>query len=206
VKSDVILLYRNDLTPSDLHLMKIINFMGGSVTPVQVQQNGLAREELTSGFGGCLIASAQTLSKVSGEVGMGLELRKALLSAGSKALIYGFEPIPSHNRLLHELTSGGLIGVQQLQAGDYNFKIAEDSRNLWAALSDLVLELILRRRLPSSKEITGCSSLIRWGIAVFREYEGSVRPIVSSGQHQIADLDAKVSTNRHLNRSRFGPA
>ena len=195
MKSDAVLLYRNKLTPSDLHLMKIINFMGGSVNPVQVQQNGLACEEFTSKFSGCLVVSAQTLTEVSIEAGIGLGLRRALLSAGSKALVYGFEPIPSHNRLLQELTSGGLIGAQQLKAGGYNFQIAEDSREICGQLTGLSFRVASTTEKTSfieGKE-TGCSSLIwieEWPFFVdMKDQYGQLFLLANT---QIADLDAKV--------------
>ena len=201
MKSDAILLYRNDLTPSDLHVMKIINFMGGSVNPVQVQQKGLACEEFTSRFSGCLIVSAQTLSEVSIEAGMGLGLRRALLSVGSKALVYGFEPIPPHNRLLQELTSGGLIGVQQLQAGGYNFKIAENSRDICEQLTGLSFRITSTTEKASfieGKE-TGCSSLIRIGEwPFFVNMKDQCGQLFLLATTQIADLDAKVSRQATL--------
>src|SRR5262245_59639156 len=175
--------------------MKIINFMGCSVTPVELQQNGLACEELSLGFSDCLIGSAQTLSEVSVEEGMGLGLRRALHRAGSKAMVYGFEPIPSHNRLLDELTSGGLLGVKQLHAGDYNVKIAENSREMCGQLTGLSFRASTTERTSFIEgKDAGCSSLIwvgEWPFFVnMRDQYGQLFLLANT---QIADLDAKVS-------------
>lgn len=201
MNGNAILLYRNELTSSDLNITKIIDFMGGSVCPVDVAEKGFTCEEFVSKNNACIIVSADTLAKSSASIGMGSGLPNAIINAGAKALVYGFQPMQPHNRLLQELTSGSLIGVQELQGGSYNFDIAKDSREVCGQLTGLSVQVARSRGRVVFVEgkTTGCPPLIRvedYPFFVTMKDEGNELFLLAS--QDIADLEAKVAPQTTL--------
>src|SRR4030067_2101610 len=130
MKSEVVLLYWEDLNASELNAMKIIKFMGGTVKLVRLINEGLTDEESFKTEFRCLITSAQTLSKLGNKSQGGVELKRRLMNLASDVLIYGFESTPSHNVLLQRLSSGGLVGVQSVNSTEYEFRVAMDARKI----------------------------------------------------------------------------
>jgi hypothetical protein len=131
--SEVTLLYRENLDTSELNVMKIAKFLGGTIKLVQLTGEALVNEESLKNLvsaDGCLITSAQTLSEASNQKQSALGWRRLLMSSASKILVYGFEATPNHNLILQELTSGGFLGVEALRPGASEFRVGQDSRKI----------------------------------------------------------------------------
>ncbi len=199
MKSEVVLLYWEDLNASELNAMKIIKFMGGTVKLVRLINEGLADEESFKTEFRCLITSAQTLSKLGNESQGGVELKRRLMNLASNVLIYGFESTPSHNVLLQRLSSGGLVGVQSVNSTEYEFRVAMDARKICRQFTGLSFRIATPETITVFREGKGesqISSLIRLGERPFfvSAKDGGGNLLLLANQ-QIADLDAIVPSD-----------
>ena len=202
MNSDAVLLYREDLKASEQNAMKIINSMGGNVSPVRLSQGGVLCEESVERSAGGLIVSAQTLLEVNNRSQGGVGLRRMLMGLAPNVLIYGFEPIPLHNQLLEEMTLGGLLGVQSLRSGDCKIRVAEDSPEISQQFTGLSFATTIAASTFSFIEGPSqapYSSLIRIEERPFfvraKNEQGQLYLLANS---QIADLDVKVSRDSSL--------
>ena len=202
VNGEAMLLYWEDPNASELNVMKIIKFMGGTVKLVRWLQKGLTYQESFTSARGCLITSAQTLSRVSNTMQRSLGLRKVLMSMASNVLVYGFEPIPAHNLLLQELTLGGLLGVRSLRSGDHKFRVTQDSRNICRQFTGLSCGIANSESMFSfieGKKQGAYTSLIRIEERPFfvRTKDEGLQLLLLANS-QIADLDAEVPKTSSL--------
>lgn len=203
--SEVALLYHEDPDTSELNVMKIAEFLGGAIKPVQLTREVLAHEgslkRMVSG-NGCLITSAQALCKASDQRHAGLGWRQLLMSSAPNVLVYGFEPTRSHSQVLRELTSDSFSGVESLRPGLSEFRVEQDSRQICRQFAGLTFggadpdkDFIFVEGTKQSQY----SPLIRIGDGPFfvSAKDQSGRLMLLAGR-QIADLDATVPSNASI--------
>jgi len=102
----VTLLNFEELGPTKLNLLKIIDLMGGSVRILNlVNDKNVNMDHLRNlvSAGGCVIVNARTLSP---------RLRIILLELKSKVLIYGFNSTQQAKELLKFLTNGTVADIE----------------------------------------------------------------------------------------------
>src|SRR6266705_3241648 len=113
MESTVNFLYWENQGLLEANLTKIVGFVGGAVNPVKLTPEMAGHPEALKAalpVRGCLITSARTLAKLSGDL-RGEKWRQLLAGLATQVLVYGFEPTPCDSRLLQELTSGSLGAV-----------------------------------------------------------------------------------------------
>lgn len=198
MSSDVVLLYSENLSDSEINIIKIINFMGGTVIPIQLR-HGSACEESAERVGGCLIVSAKTLSEIKIPIKGEMKLQQVLMGLAPNLLVYGFESVSRHNRILEELTFGCLSGVQTLASQFCRFRVAEN----YPEISQQFTGLDFGTTISTSKccfieerEQAQCSSIIRIeGHPYFVRTKNDWGQLYLLATSEIADLDVKVAND-----------
>jgi hypothetical protein len=122
----VILLSGSQTEWSDSNVIKIVEFMGGSVRTVRPAAGGQAALEESIGSGACVIAQAKTFaSAINAD-----QLLQSVTRSAANCLIYGFDSVPEHARLISKLTCSSLKGVQSADSAEAQFSVAADGREI----------------------------------------------------------------------------
>ncbi len=127
--SEVTLLYEDSLGTPELRMMKIIKLFGGNLNIAKAAGKAAVDSNLFNNLflpGACLAMSAQTLVKLFGGAQHTQLAVQRLKEVSVHLLIYGFQPVRPHNELLRVLSSGCLVGVQQVSTGGSRFTVAHD--------------------------------------------------------------------------------
>ncbi len=195
----VILLYWEQLSPSELNLTKIVKFLGGTIRHVKLTAEMVGHPEgLKSEVeaGRCLITSAQTLAQLLDSFRQGPEWRQLLKALTANVLVYGFEPTQSDSQILRELTSDSLVGVEPFQTGGLKINVTPDSRKICKQFSGLSFDAMGSDTQFAFAQGAGqgaCSPLISIGQKPFfvrLDFQGCQWLLLAG--RQIADLDAIV--------------
>jgi len=199
------LLHWQELDASERHAARIVEFAGGEIRFV-----GLDGGSLVSGTspdylvpsGDSVLVRAGALTALLNRHPSGTGILRTILRRASQCLVYGFEPVPEHNRLLRELTADGLVGVAELPAGNASFSVSADAREVCRQFSGLSLG----RTNPAQDLVfqeganpVGCVPLIRIGKRPFlvsmRSQGGDLYLLAC---RQIADLDETMPAGGSL--------
>src|SRR5262245_39673693 len=126
--STVSLLYQDPLGISELNIIKIVEFLGGTVRTVKLTGETVRHPDRLKALvtpGGCLITGAQTLASLRKAWGGRLGWQPGLADLGAKILVYGFESTPGNVELLRELTAGALVAIELSPATNRQIDVAQ---------------------------------------------------------------------------------
>ncbi|HWW00446.1 MAG TPA: hypothetical protein VNZ64_12170 [Candidatus Acidoferrum sp.] len=206
--SAVTLLYAENLAPSELNVIKIVEFLGGTVKAVKltgelVRNPHALKSQVPAG--GRLIARAHTLAKLAGENSQGEVLRAALTGLGASVLVYGFGQTPGGSEVLRALTAGSLAGVEPAPTAGQRIRVVSDARDICRQLSGLDFDAIGPGQqfiFVGSASQGAYSPLVSLGQRPFfvRPNAGHGRVFLLAGP-EIADLDAEVPRGRSILQS-----
>jgi len=189
------LAYWENLGTSELNIIKIVEFLGGTVRLVRLTTEVARHPDSDKAFltkSNCLITSAQALANLRKEIHGTMELLTCLADPGAKVFIYGFEPVSGHDSLLRELTAGALVAVEPSPAANRRIDVASD--HICRQLSGLSFEV------PGTDEqyafvqgsarasFTPVMSIEQKPLCVHIKSERCETVLTTSGR--IADLDA----------------
>ena len=129
--ADTTLLCWENPDVSELNLIKIVKFFGGTINLTKLT-GGMAGhpEHLERLVPACerLITSARTLAKLGGESQHDTRWQPLLTALAPNVLVYGFEPTPSHGQVLRTLTSEAIAGVEAIESAGRKINVAADFR------------------------------------------------------------------------------
>jgi biofilm PGA synthesis N-glycosyltransferase PgaC len=195
----VVVLCWNAPADSDGNAHKIAAFLGAEATFVclttAVLRDGAALRKLVPRCT-CLIVDAATLAKTAEAMQSGVSGLHSLTSLAEHVFIYGFQPTDRHCAILRALSSGGLLGIQQLPDTDATFHVVEGHREWCGQLSGLSLGAVNATRencFVEANEERRHDVIIRAGDNPFfvrSDNGGSQLFFLACGE--LADLDEKV--------------
>src|SRR5262249_5401566 len=137
------LLYRENLGASELNIIKIVEFLGGTVRTVQLTEGTARHPNGLKGRGTpsrCLITSSRAFASLRKEFGGTMVRQPGLANLAAKVLVYGFEPTSGDAELLRELTDGALVAVEPSLATNRKIDVAQEP--LCRQLSGLSFEAL----------------------------------------------------------------
>ena len=196
VDSTAFLIHRGGLGASERNLIKIVEFSGGSVCPVDLAGETVLPTDLQEALGEadkCLMISARTLAGLGGDLGRTIWRQLGAADAAAKILVYDFEPTPEDAQLLREITAGALVAIEPSPAAARKIEVGQDSicRQL-AGLSFEVPATEIQCAFVQGTARDAIAPLMSIGEKHFfaRLQEGGSVFLLARGQ--IADLDAVV--------------
>ena len=189
MNTNVTLLTVDDAGAMERNLVKIVEFMGGTIRLAKLARDqrgeGATLDDLVPS-GGCVIAHASALEN---------RLLPSLRQRNAHLLVYGFDSTQRSSDLLKTLTDDCLIGVEQQVSGE-KIRVAS-CREICRQVSSLEFEtpasparLVFK---PSPKQ-GGWAALLSIGESPFfiRNRNDDRKWMLLAGD-EIADLDAAVS-------------
>jgi hypothetical protein len=202
MNSNVTLLTSDEGGVVEQNLVKIVEFMGGTVQTVTLTFDGTEGREMLNELipvGGCVIAHAGVLDAQSL-----LILRRTK----ARVLVYGFDPTQRAGELLKALTDDCLIGVEQ---GDFGEKIrVARCRDICGQMSNLVFDArgpsIRFVFKPSLKQGDWTALLSIGRSPFFVSVRDDDRQWMLLAGNEIADLDAAVHPGTSIMESFAGIA
>src|SRR4051812_24730975 len=128
--NSVSLWYSDRLSTSELRIMKIIEFMGGSVEARDISH--LNDEVLAVSGTECVIVSAATLANLRDKTGEVLSTLRST-DVRAKIFVYGFEDLRGNAELLQEISAGAFADVELSPASNEQVRLASD--DIWKQMS-----------------------------------------------------------------------
>ncbi|MGB2715281.1 MAG: hypothetical protein WBC51_13945 [Vicinamibacterales bacterium] len=140
---DVVILSWGVPTKSDRSAQKLAAFLGVEAIAVDLSSGRLEHVGIVSPRT-CLIVHADTLAHAADAVPNGLDrLRRFTIDAAKHVFIYGFDRTERHTRILCQLSSGALTGVQP-RGAEAKLRITDGHREWCAQFAGLSLESVAR--------------------------------------------------------------
>ena len=198
MNSTITLLYWETLGASERHVIKIIEFLGGSVRTIPLTGatawplDGLTALGM-SGRG--LIISARALAHLRQGSGKTRGRQPGLADLAAQVLVYGFAPVSGDAALLRELTADALVAVEPLSAEHRKIEVVQEP--LCRQLAGLSFAAPGTENQLAFVQGTGHDAyapLISIGqkpVCVRLQNKHSAAVLLAGGQ--IADLDTVVS-------------
>ncbi|MGP8052756.1 MAG: hypothetical protein ACLQAH_02940 [Limisphaerales bacterium] len=197
--AEVTLLCWENPGASELNLTKVVKFLGGTVKMVTLTGEMAGKPEcLERLLPRCtrLMASAHTLAKLAGKAQRRTPWQLILGSQGRQVLVYGFDQNPDKVRLLKELTSDSLVGLEGIPSLGRRINVTQDFRAGCRQLSGLSFDSVSsdeQLTYVNGKEKGACMPIISLEQnALFVRAQAQDCLLFLLACRQIPDLDAPV--------------
>jgi hypothetical protein len=197
---EVVVLCWDAPATSDRSAHKIAAFLGSEATFVALTPAALGDDASIRRLVPrckCLIVNAETLVQAADAMPTGISgLPRLTSDAAEFVFIYGFQPTERHGAILRALSSGGLVGIEELPAANAKFQVAEHCREWSGQFSGLSFGAVDPRIENAFLEGHGehrQDTIVRAGDRPFfvsTEHDGS--RIFFLACRELADLDEKV--------------
>jgi hypothetical protein len=155
--SEVIVLCWKVPASSESNARKIAEFLGAKVTLVSLATaafSGVDPIRRLVPSCGCLIVDVETLAQAADAMETGVNGLRVLIDLAEHVFVHGFQATKRHSRIVRTLSSGGLLGLQSLEASVAKFRVADGHPQWCGQFSGLSLGATDPRRDASFVEGT----------------------------------------------------
>jgi hypothetical protein len=198
--NEFVVVHECDPEPSDLHLIKLADFMGVPARGVSLSPtaNGQGRGILQiMRRSGCVAVSASTLRRCLSRSSLLDMLQSMAVESAMKLFVYGFRHGASDSELIRDLSRGAFSSVGQLGARTNRYCVSRKQRSFCQEFCGLTFGTADRGNdsvFQRSKTDDRTVDLIRIGGDTFLAgVQNGASFIVLSGARQILDIDATVA-------------